>query len=71
MSASDILVPPSEDDQRDAQQRTFWVATHERMERFLPGFLGEVIVIPEMPPTPSTSGRHVDTTDRVLNSLTS
>ncbi|RDB21501.1 hypothetical protein Hypma_011417 [Hypsizygus marmoreus] len=52
MNAVDILVPPpsSEDDDRDERQRTLWTATHERMERFLPGFLGDVI-----PPPPQAS----------------
>ncbi|KAG5650373.1 hypothetical protein H0H81_012460 [Sphagnurus paluster] len=44
MNAVGILVPPSpEGDERDERQRTLWTATHERMERFLPGFLADVI----------------------------
>ncbi|KAI6110037.1 hypothetical protein F5141DRAFT_822489 [Pisolithus sp. B1] len=45
MNAADILVPPSE--RCNEQQRTFWSATHARLERFLPGFLAEVIPPPE------------------------
>jgi len=50
MNAANILVPPSADDHRDPRQRTLWTATHERMERFLPGFLTEVIPMPLVPP---------------------
>lgn len=46
MNAAKILVPPSSDDHRDERQRTLWTATQERMERFLPGFLTEVISVP-------------------------
>jgi golgi-specific brefeldin A-resistance guanine nucleotide exchange factor 1 len=48
MNAVGILVPPSvEHDGRDERQRTLWTATQERMERFLPGFLEEVINLPK------------------------
>ncbi|CAK5279479.1 unnamed protein product [Mycena citricolor] len=43
LHAAQILVPPSADDQRDARQKTFWTASQERIERFLPGFLASVI----------------------------
>ncbi|KIL69583.1 hypothetical protein M378DRAFT_190012 [Amanita muscaria Koide BX008] len=45
MHSSDLLAPPPEsgEDTRDELQRTLWTATHERLERFLPGFLKEVI----------------------------
>ncbi|KAH0584078.1 hypothetical protein H2248_009651 [Termitomyces sp. 'cryptogamus'] len=46
MNAAGILVPPSEPDARDERQRTLWTATQERMERFLPGFLIEIIPRP-------------------------
>ncbi|KAL0947345.1 hypothetical protein HGRIS_013462 [Hohenbuehelia grisea] len=49
MNASGLLVPPPpspEEDKRDPRQRTLWTATHERMERFLPGFLSEIIPVP-------------------------
>jgi golgi-specific brefeldin A-resistance guanine nucleotide exchange factor 1 len=59
MNAAEILVPPSADDHRNERQRTLWSATQERMDRFLPGFLADVISIPPMqltaqePPTPA------------------
>jgi brefeldin A-resistance guanine nucleotide exchange factor 1 len=58
MNAANILVPPSPDDQRDEQQITLWSATHERIERFLPGFLAEVVSVPlrPSPPNPSQLG---------------
>ena len=45
LNAGNILVPPppGEVDERDARQQTLWTATHERLERFLPGFLASVI----------------------------
>ncbi|KAF8350870.1 Sec7-like domain is implicated in guanine nucleotide exchange function [Amanita rubescens] len=48
MNTSGILVSPpvSGEDSRDERQRTLWSATHERIERFLPGFLREVIPSP-------------------------
>ncbi|GLB35139.1 putative guanine nucleotide exchange [Lyophyllum shimeji] len=49
MNAVGILVPPSQDDERSERQRTLWTATQERMERFLPGFLGDVIPPPPQP----------------------
>ncbi|KAJ4488408.1 hypothetical protein J3R30DRAFT_3435649 [Lentinula aciculospora] len=48
MNATQILVPPSSDDQRTERHRTLWSMTLERMERFLPGFLTEVIPVPEI-----------------------
>ncbi|KAF9452840.1 Sec7-like domain is implicated in guanine nucleotide exchange function [Macrolepiota fuliginosa MF-IS2] len=53
MNATGILVPPPEDreaDTREDQQRTLWSATHERIERFLPRFLNDVIVPPPSQP---------------------
>ncbi|TFK42763.1 Sec7-like domain is implicated in guanine nucleotide exchange function [Crucibulum laeve] len=38
-----LLPPPSGKDDRPPHQRTLWISTQERMERFLPGFLSEVI----------------------------
>lgn len=47
MNAAGILVPPPlGDDDRDELQRTLWTTTQERLERFLPGFLTEVISMP-------------------------
>lgn len=53
MNATDILVPPSPGDHRTDQQRALWDATHERVERFLPGFLAEVVPTPEALPVDS------------------
>ncbi|KAF9239676.1 hypothetical protein BU15DRAFT_87976 [Melanogaster broomeanus] len=51
MNAAGILVPPpGSEDGRDEQQRTLWTATQARLERFLPGFLAEVVPAP--PPVP-------------------
>ncbi|KAH7926301.1 Sec7-domain-containing protein [Leucogyrophana mollusca] len=52
MNAARILVPPppSQPDNRDEQQRTLWTATQARLERFLPGFLADVVPAPEVPP---------------------
>ena len=48
MSATGSLVPPPAggDDTRDDRQKALWAATHERIERFLPGFLDEIIPAP-------------------------
>ncbi|KAH8117228.1 Sec7-domain-containing protein [Phellopilus nigrolimitatus] len=51
MNTTDILVPPSANDQRDERQKELWNATHERIERFLPGFLDDVIPSPPSPPS--------------------
>ena len=56
MNATGLLVPPpsgaaSEDD-RGERQVALWAATHERIERFLPGFLDEIIPAP--PPKSAT-----------------
>lgn len=50
MNASDLLVAQGVPDRTERQQQ-LWDATHERMERFLPGFLDE-IVPPIEPPAP-------------------
>ncbi|KAG6832717.1 hypothetical protein H0H92_012289 [Tricholoma furcatifolium] len=55
MNAAGILVPPSEPDTRNERQQTLWTATHERMERFLPGFLAEVIPQPSSEVASTTS----------------
>ncbi|KAI5835636.1 Sec7-domain-containing protein [Schizophyllum commune Tattone D] len=62
MHATGILVPPpadeGEENKRTEGQQTLWNATQVRMERFLPGFLREVIPAPEPvakpPSTPQT-----------------
>lgn len=50
MNAAGILVPPLPEDDRDEQQRTLWIATEARLERFLPSFLAEVVPTPEAGP---------------------
>lgn len=53
MNATGSLVPAplnESEDQRDDRQKALWAATHERIERFLPGFLNEVL--PPPPPAP-------------------
>ncbi|CAL1704279.1 unnamed protein product [Somion occarium] len=53
MNATDLLVPPIPgEDTRDARQKALWAATHERIERFLPGFLADVLPSPSPPPPP-------------------
>jgi len=47
MNASGILVRPASD-ASTASQAELWKSTHERMEKFLPGFLDELI--PSSPP---------------------
>ncbi|KAG8901826.1 GDP/GTP exchange factor for ARF [Tulasnella sp. 403] len=42
LHAAQILQPPSHDARTPAQVE-FWQSTHERMERFLPGFLEELV----------------------------
>ncbi|KAH8108152.1 Sec7-domain-containing protein [Cristinia sonorae] len=59
MSATGSLVPPpaGDEDTREPRQKALWAATHERIERFLPGFLGDVLPSPEpqlSTPQPST-----------------
>ena len=49
MHSSDMLVPPSDPDVRDDQQQLLWNETNQRLSRFLPGLLDELI------PTPSRS----------------
>lgn len=59
MNAAGILVPPTaapaegeEGQQQDEVQKTLWTATHDRMERFLPGFLTHIIPAGEQPVSP-------------------
>ncbi|KZT03521.1 uncharacterized protein LAESUDRAFT_814616 [Laetiporus sulphureus 93-53] len=51
MNATGLLVPPLEPDERNERQKSLWVATQERIERFLPGFLIEVLSAPTSPRT--------------------
>ncbi|EJF65717.1 Sec7-domain-containing protein [Dichomitus squalens LYAD-421 SS1] len=47
MNATGLLVPPSTpEDDRGERQVALWAATHERVERFLPGFLDEIVPAP-------------------------
>jgi brefeldin A-resistance guanine nucleotide exchange factor 1 len=43
MNAAELLVPPSEPDLRTEKQQQMWATTEERLERFLPKFLGSVL----------------------------
>jgi brefeldin A-resistance guanine nucleotide exchange factor 1 len=46
MNSSSLLVPPRQggEDVRTQRQRDLWDASAGRIERVLPGFLGEVVV---------------------------
>ena len=47
MNATGLLVPPSTpEDDRGERQVALWAATHERIERFLHGFLEEIVPMP-------------------------
>ncbi|KAI0374734.1 Sec7-domain-containing protein [Pilatotrama ljubarskyi] len=51
MNATGLLVPPrSPEDTRNERQIALWAATHERVERFLPGFLDDIIPTPAPQP---------------------
>lgn len=56
MNATGSLVPPpvEGDDPRDDHQKRLWAATHERIDRFLPGFLVDVLP-PLLPVPPNTA----------------
>jgi hypothetical protein len=43
MHASQILVSPLTPDNRTPSQKAMWDSTKTRIERFLPGFLDEVL----------------------------
>ncbi|KZT03523.1 Sec7-domain-containing protein [Laetiporus sulphureus 93-53] len=51
MNATGLLVPPLEPDERNERQKSLWAATQERVERFLPGFLMEILSAPTSPRT--------------------
>ncbi|KAJ3556534.1 hypothetical protein NM688_g1976 [Phlebia brevispora] len=57
MNATGSLVPQpaGDDDQRSDWQKALWAATHERIERFLPGFLADVLPSPPPLPPPSVA----------------
>ncbi|KZT74208.1 Sec7-domain-containing protein [Daedalea quercina L-15889] len=46
MNATGLLVQPVHPDTRDELQKQLWDASFERIQRFLPGFLGEVLPEP-------------------------
>ncbi|KAH9829176.1 uncharacterized protein C8Q71DRAFT_825150 [Rhodofomes roseus] len=46
MNATGLLVQPANPDTRNERQKELWDATFERIQRFLPGFLGEVLPEP-------------------------
>ena len=46
MNATGLLVQPMHPDTRDERQKQLWDATFERIQRFLPGFLLEVLPEP-------------------------
>ena len=48
-----------DEDDRAERQVALWVATHERIERFLPGFLDEIVPAPPPPPR-STIPHYLD-----------
>ncbi|CCM03853.1 uncharacterized protein FIBRA_06002 [Fibroporia radiculosa] len=50
MSATGLLVPPSQPDKREDRQKQLWTATEERIGKFLPGFLAEVLPSPAPSP---------------------
>lgn len=57
MNATGSLVPPppGDEDTRDKRQVALWAATHERIERFLPGLLADVLPsLPSPPPSATT-----------------
>jgi len=43
MNAAGLLVPPTEPDLRTEKEQQLWATTEERLERFVPKFLGSVI----------------------------
>ena len=58
MNATGLLVPPPsapEEDGRAERQIALWAATHERVERFLPGFLDEIVPAPPPKAVPAAA----------------
>jgi len=60
MNASEILVRPTESHPTSAPQTELWQTTHERMEKFLPGFLDDLL--PSPPPEVVVRAPDVDKT---------
>lgn len=46
MNATGLLIQPMHPEIRDERQKQLWDATFERIQRFLPGFLMEVLPEP-------------------------
>lgn len=57
MQSSGLLAPPTTPDTRTEKQKLLWSTAYNRIERFLPGFLNEVI------PTPAPTVTPVETTE--------
>ncbi len=55
MQSSDMLVPPSDPDTRNEQQRLLWNETNQHLSRFLPRLLDELIPTPSLSSPPSMS----------------
>lgn len=51
MHSSGLVIAPSEPDTRTPEQRELWAAAAPRIERMVPGFLGEALAPP--PPAPA------------------
>lgn len=49
MQSSGFLAPPTIPDTRTEKQKLLWATAFNRIERFLPGFLNEVIPTPASP----------------------
>lgn len=57
MQSSGLLAPPTTPDTRTEKQKLLWSTAYNRIERFLPGFLNEVI------PTPAPTVMPVEATE--------
>ncbi len=56
MHSSEILKPPpatGATDERTDTQQALWSTAHDRIERFLPGFMGQVLPQPAAPAPPA------------------
>lgn len=49
MQASGALIPPQTPEDRSEELRKRWQLTQEQMDRFLPGFLSEIVPAPAPP----------------------
>lgn len=54
MYASEVLVRPSQEHPQTKEQKDLWNLTSDRLERFLPGFLLDVLGAPSSPPMTQT-----------------